>query len=148
MKNKQKRLKIKEKNKNKVVEEHGKQLIKFSGEKDSLELLKQKEIFDELVNEKMFDINKLSEETDFNNLTYYYTSKNAPKYFFRFKGPLIVYNDIKNGRISLQKEEKIQEEFRSEVNEIFKGNPHYKSDIRESTIKNIKKALQWAGKSS
>ena len=141
-------MKIKEKNKNKVVEEHGKQLIKFSGEKESLELLKQKEIFDELVNEKMFDINKLIEETDFNNLTYYYTSKNAPKYFFRFKGPLIVYNDIKNGRISLQKEEKIQEEFRSEVNEILKGNPHYKSDIRESTIKNIKKALQWAGKSS
>ena len=27
--------------------------------------------------------------------------KNAPKYFVRFKGPLIIYNDIKNGRISL-----------------------------------------------
>ena len=59
----------------------------------------------------MFEINKLNEGVDFNNLTYYYTSKSAPKYFVRFKGPLFVYNDIKNGRISLQKEEKIQEEF-------------------------------------
>ena len=35
-----------------------------SGEKNSLELSKQKEIFDELVNERKFQVNKLSEETD------------------------------------------------------------------------------------
>ena len=29
-----------------------------SGEKDSLEILKQKEIFDELVNERRFEINE------------------------------------------------------------------------------------------
>ena len=61
------------------LEEHGKQLIKSSGEKDSLELLKQKETFDEFVNERMFEINKLSEEIDFNNSTYHCTSKNAQK---------------------------------------------------------------------
>ena len=54
-------------------------------------------MFDELVNERRFDINKLSEEIYFNNLTYYYTGQGAPKYFVRFKGPLIIYNDIKNG---------------------------------------------------
>ena len=54
----------------------------------------------------MFEINKLNEEIDFNNLTYYYTSKSAPKYFVYFKGPLIIYNDLKNGRISLQKKNK------------------------------------------
>ena len=37
--------------------------------------------------------------------------KNSPKYFIRFKVPLIIYNNIKNGQISLQKEEKVQEEF-------------------------------------
>ena len=37
----------------------------------------------------------LSEGIDFNNLTYYYTSKSAPKYFVRFKDPLIIYNDKK-----------------------------------------------------
>ena len=59
----------------------------------------------------MFEINKLSEEIHFNDLTYYYLSKSAPKYFLRFKVPLIIYNDIKTGRINLQKEEKVQEEF-------------------------------------
>ena len=122
----------------KAIEEHGKQLIRSSGEEDSLKLLKQKEIFDELVHEKMLEINNLSEGNYFNNLNYYNASKNAPKYFVHFKGPLIIY-DIKNGRISLQKEEKIQEEFRSELHEILKGNPNYKSDIQKSTRKNIKK---------
>ena len=52
-----------------------------------------------------FEINKLIEVINFNNLTYHYTSKNASKHFVRFKGPLIVYNNIKNGRISLKKRE-------------------------------------------
>ena len=44
-----------------------------------------------------------------------------------------------NGRISLQKEQKIQEEFQLELNKIFKGNLDYKSEDRLSAIKNIKK---------
>ena len=50
-----------------------------------------------------------------------------------------MYKDIKNGRISLQKEEKIQEVFRSELNEMLKGNPNYKSEDQISAIKNIRK---------
>ena len=38
----------------------------------------------------MFEINKLSEGIDFNYLTYYYTSKSAPKYFVRFKDSLTI----------------------------------------------------------
>ena len=34
----------------------------------------------------MFEINKLSEGIDSNNLTYYYTDKSVPKYFAYFKG--------------------------------------------------------------
>ena len=96
-----------------------------SGEKDSLEFLKQKESLDEVVNERSLEVNNLSEWIDFNNLNYYY--KRAPKYFIRFKSPLIIYNDIRNGRTTLQKEEKVQEEFQLELNEILKGNPDYKS---------------------
>ena len=32
----------------------------------------------------MFEIKKLSEGNDFDNLACYYTSKNAPKYFYSF----------------------------------------------------------------
>ena len=92
-----------------ALEKHGKELNMSSDEKDSLKLLKQKVIFYQLVNERRFVINKLSEGIDFNNLTYHYKVKSAPKYFIRFKCPLIIYNNINNGRTSLQKEEKIEE---------------------------------------
>ena len=69
------------------------------------------------------------------------------KYFIHFKSPLIIYNDIKNGRLSLQKEEKNQEQFKLELNEILKVNPNYKSEDQTSAIKNIKKTLQWTEKS-
>ena len=59
----------------KALEKHGKELIMSSGKKDSLQLLKQKEMFDELVNERRLEVNKLSERTDFNNLTYHYKGK-------------------------------------------------------------------------
>ena len=59
---------------------------------------------------------------------------------------LIIYNDIKNGRISLQKEENIQEEFSSKLNEILKGNLNYKSKDQINTIKNIKKLYDGPGK--
>ena len=114
-----------------------KSIEKDSGEKDSLELLKQKEIFDQLFNERRFELNKLSEGIDFNNLTYQYKGKSAPKYVICFEGPLTIYNDVKNGRITLRKEEKIQEEFQLELNEIL--NPDYKSENQRSAIKKYKK---------
>ena len=54
----------------KALEQHGKQLIKSSSEKDFLEILKQKEMFDELVNERRFEINKLSEEIVLQNILF------------------------------------------------------------------------------
>ena len=56
------------KNQFKALEVHEKQLIKSSREKGSLKLLKQKEIFDELVNETRFEINKPNERTEPNLL--------------------------------------------------------------------------------
>ena len=52
-----------------------------------------------------------------------------------------MYNDIKNGRIGLQKEVKIQEEYCSELNKILKGNLNYKSEDQISSINDIKKLL-------
>ena len=63
---------------------------KFSGKKEYLELLKQKEISNKLVTERKLEIYILSEWIDFNNLSYCYKAKGAPKYFIRFKGPLII----------------------------------------------------------
>ena len=62
----------------KALEEYGKQLVKSSSEKELLTLLKQKQFFDELANEKF------SEQIDFNNLTYHFKGKTYPKSFKQF----------------------------------------------------------------
>ena len=66
--------------------------------------------------------------------------KSAPKDYVSFKGPLIIYNDIKNDQISWQKEEEIHEEFQSELNEILKGNSSDKSKDQISAVEKNKKA--------
>ena len=71
-----------DKNQMKALEEHGKQLIKSTGQKDSLQLLKQKEIFH---NERRFEINKLSEGTDFNSLVYIIQAKVLQNILFVLK---------------------------------------------------------------
>ena len=48
-----------------------------------------------------------SEGIHFNILTYRYEGKNVSKYFILFKDQLVIYNNITNSRITLQKEEKI-----------------------------------------
>ena len=68
----------------KAIENQGKQLVEFSGEKKSLTISKQKEIFEELANEKMGEIQNLSKQIDFNNLIHYFKSNSDPKKFSQF----------------------------------------------------------------
>ena len=66
----------------------------------------------------MEEIQDLSKQIDFNNLTDHYKSKNIPKHFIGFKGPLGFYRSIKECYIKLEKAEEEQKEFKSEINEI------------------------------
>ena len=48
----------------------------------------------------MDQIQKISHEINFNDLTYHFTSPNlASLNFISFRGPLNIYNEIKNGNI-------------------------------------------------
>ena len=67
-----------------ALEEHGKQLVKYNDEKESLTHSKQKEIFEELANKRMEEVQDLSKQIDFNKLTYHYKGKTAPKKFYSF----------------------------------------------------------------
>ena len=120
----------------KALQDHGKQLVNSSSEKESLTLSKQKEIFEELANKRIDEIQNLSKQTDFNNLTYYSKGKSAQKYFVGFKGPLGFYKNMKEGDIKLEKAEEKQKEFKSDLNEISKR--RYKPENEKSSIKNIK----------
>ena len=55
---------------------------------------------------------------------YKFKSENiAPINFISFRGSLNIYENIKNGNISIEKVKKHQEKFKSNLNEMTRGNP-------------------------
>ena len=63
----------------------------------------------------MTEIQDLSKQTDFINLTYHYKSKIPSKNFTALKGWLNFYNTIREGYITLEKAEEEQKEFKNEI---------------------------------
>ena len=110
--------------------------LKIKNEKESSTDLKQKETFEELANRRIERIQDLSKQIDFNNLTYRYKGNTASKTFIGFKGPLGFYRNMQEGYITLEKSEKEQKEFKSEINEIVTG--RNQSENQKSVINNIK----------
>ena len=98
---------------------------------------KQKKSLEELANKRLDEIQYLSKQIDFNNLTYYFKVKNALKTFICFKGPLGFYRrrlyKTKNSRGKTKK-------FKSDINKIVKGGK--KLEEQKSAIKNTKTIYQ------
>ena len=111
--------------------------IKSSKSDDNEKLLKYKEIFDKLSNERIGEIYNIAKQIDFNNLTYYFKNYLTIN-FVGFRGPMYTYNNIKNGNTSIEKIEEDQEYFKSNLSEITKGNTKYKSKVQLNTKENIK----------
>ena len=87
----------------------------------------------------MSEIQGMTKKIGFNILTYYFTTLGlASINFARFKDTMGIYNDIKNGNISIEKAEEDQKQFKSDLNEITRGNPRYKKEYQLNTIANIK----------
>ena len=94
--------------------------------------------FGELSHERISEIKNLSRKNDLNTLTYYFKNKSNPINFIGFQAPLHLYRDIFNGNIKLAKAEKDQKQFKSDLNEITRGNPNKKSADQIKIIENIK----------
>ena len=61
-------------------------------DKSDNKLLMQEKFLNRLLDEKMNEIQKISKEIDFNNLTYYFKSSNIAQInFVRFRGPLNIF---------------------------------------------------------
>ena len=50
----------------------------------------------------------MSKQIDFNDLLYYFKSKDIASSFIGFRGPLNLYKNIKNGNTSIKKLKKIK----------------------------------------
>ena len=106
---------------------------------DNEKHLKYKDVFNELSNKRIGEVYNISKEINFNNLTYHFKGSNtAPINFVDFRGPMHIYNEIKNGNISIEKTEEDQKQFKSQLNEITTVNPKHRSKDQLKAIKNVK----------
>ena len=96
----------------------------------------QEETYNRLLDEIVVEIQKISKETDFNNLTYCFKGPGiAPIIFLKFRGLLNISKKIKNDNILLQKAEEEQKQFELEIGEIREG---IQSQVRISVRYNKK----------
>ena len=72
-------------------------------------------------------IYNMSKKIDFNNLPYKNKNKNlVPINFIRVIGPLNIYENVRNGNISIEKAIEDQMQFKSNLSLITSGNPKFR----------------------
>ena len=85
----------------------------------------------------------MSKQTDFNNLTDKFKDENLTlKHFIGFIAPLNIYENIKNGNISIEKAKENQNQFKSNLSAITTENPEFKSKDQLDAIENIKNSYE------
>ena len=70
-----------------------------------------KEIYDQILEERMNETLKMRGKIDFNNLTYNFKGQTTSINFGKFGGPMYIYGHMKNGDTTLQQVEKQQKDF-------------------------------------
>ena len=103
-------------------------------DEDTPFISKQKEIFNELVDERLEKIIDLDERVNSNDLIYRYKGKNVDAKFDEFDNALDIINKIRDGKTDLANGRNNQQKFKSFLGEIKKGN---KSNEQKNTLYNI-----------
>ena len=81
----------------------------------------------------MAEMQKMSGEINFNNLTYYFKSSNlVPINFIGFRGPLNIFEE------TIKQSEVDQKKFKSNSNEITPRNLKHREKYQSDVIKNSK----------
>ena len=70
-----------------------------------------KEIYDDILEERMDEILKMSREIDYKNLVYGFKGPTSSISFSKFAGPMYTYDQLKNGETTLQQVEEEQKDF-------------------------------------
>ena len=82
---------------------------------------KQKEIFNELVDERLEEITDLDKRVDSADLIYRYKGKSADAKFDKFDHAFDIINKVRNGQASLTDVENNQAKFKLNLSEVKKG---------------------------
>ena len=98
---------------------------------------KQKEIFNELVDERLEKIVGLDKKVNSDDLTQKCKGNTADAKFDKFDNAFNIMDKIKNGKISLEEAKNNQEKFKIYLGEIRKGNNKRRSKEQKNALYNI-----------
>ena len=112
--------------------------VKFDSDGD-LAILRQKEIYNELTEEKKTEMKNLdnSADRDKDKLIYKYKGNTSDVNFVEYFGAIDLINKIKDEDISLKQAIENQYDLKSKLGEVKKGNPNRKSKKNLEVIKNV-----------
>ena len=85
----------------------------------------------------MDEIIEMRGKINYSRLIYDFKGPTPPIDFAKFKGPIYIYDNMKDVKKTLKQGEKQQKDFKKELNEIISGNAKYKSDSQVYVIKNV-----------
>ena len=97
-------------------------------------LSKEREIFRDIYNDRLEQLQLVSHNVDFNNFDYEVITSGNKYQFNGVKYPLVFLKEIKEGRISIQEAKNIQKVFNKQLNFIRRGN---KNREQKETLNNI-----------
>ena len=99
----------------------------------------QKETYNRLLSERLDEIQEISKQIEYINLSYPFKTKGIFSiHFFKYKGQFNIFKEIRDDSKTLQEIEKDQESLKSSLREIAWGSPKYKEKYQLDTIKNVK----------
>ena len=96
----------------------------------------QKKIYNRLLKERTSEVQKISDEINYDDLIYYFKRPSSPVSFNEYEDPSDLHDKIKNGDKTMQAAEEEQTRIKSRLGEITSGNPEHKSTNQSYAIKN------------
>ena len=127
-------MKIKGKKQVKAIQDN-KQLVNINNDdcKDKLLLSKEREIFKDIYNKRLDKIEEINNKIDYNNLNYVVVGIGDEYNFNNLDDPLTFLNNIKKGKILMNKAIEQQQNFYKYLNIIRIGN---KNDNQKKVLAN------------
>ena len=113
-----------------------KKQAKPAEEKSDNKLLVQKKIDNRLLKERASEIQQIGDETNYDDLIYYFKGPSSPVNFTGYEDPSDIYDKTKDGDKKNTSSRRRAKKFKLKLCEIASGNLEHKSDDQLDTIKN------------
>ena len=111
---------------------------------EELLIPKEREIFRDIYNDRLEQLQLASRNVDYNNLDYEVITSGDKYQFDGVKDPLVFLKEIKEDRISIQEAKNIQKEFNKKFNFIRTGNKNQEQRQVLNNINNLYNARDMA----